>query len=181
MLPQLGTMVLLFGTLWCLALVDVPVWLLVSGAFVMAWAGRVGIRRMMKDWAGPADRIGWLVLSGERIRLESAPPREYPVRALTHLHIASNHIQGRPMRYKDILRNGLGTLSVATATERMDAKFLIRTKEEHRALIEVLKAWYAAGVPVSESTASSRSAVFLLRDDRSYAELKKAKAEVCGG
>ena len=94
------------------------------------------------------------------------------------MHVASNHIQGEGMHYRDVLRNGLGVLTANGPAERIEAKFLITTKEQQAALQEVMRSWYRAGLQVTESLGEQRSGILLLRGHRSYADLQRAKADL---
>lgn len=90
----------------------------------------------------------------------------------------SNHIQGESIFYRDVQRNGLGTITATGTSDNVDLKFLIANKEQQAAFKEVLSAWYRSGVRVSESLNGHRTGILLLRSYHSYADMKGAKADL---
>lgn len=149
-------------------------------AFVTMFLVARWIRRRRPDWARTTDQIGQLVLTPESIRVEREPALSYELGKQWSVHIASNHIQGEPMHYKDAVRNGLGVLTASGPTGPIEVKFLIATKEQQAEFQQVLSAWYRSGIQVTESLGDQRTSIFLLRGYRSYADLQRAKAQISG-
>ncbi|MBP7514532.1 MAG: hypothetical protein KA791_08295 [Flavobacteriales bacterium] len=148
---------------------------LISGFFLARW-----IRRQRPDWARAEDQNGWLILSPHSIRILREPALSCELDKRWSVHVASNHVQGESMHYRDASRNGLGTLTAKGPADHIEVKFLITTNAQQVEFQQVMSAWYRAGIQVTESLGDQRTGILLLRGYRSYADLQRARAQLFG-
>lgn len=149
--------------------------LLIAGILTI---GR-SLRRTRRDWVRQRDIIGTLVLDDDQVATEGlgADARIGALSGWT-IRMATHYIQGRGARYKDILHNGIATLTLKHGDAVHTFKFLVRDKAALEALIAVLKTWYRNRYDLHESAADMAGAVFLTRWDWHYADLQAAKREL---
>lgn len=119
--------------------------LLVMGFFVVpGW-----VRRLPRDHVRRRDIIGEVVVhSGGVDVVHGAQCRSIGWAGARAIRLDTNHILRRGYNGRDILRNGIATLSVEFAHGTEVVKFLVRTKQDQQQLIAVVRTWYHQGLPL---------------------------------
>lgn len=159
--------------------------LFIVGPFAMILAMGIGIlfsnrwmHSALSDWASKKDFIGKVVLGNTIETNIEGVRRTITLAQGDRVRLETHHKQGKPRVWKDVIHNGVGTLTIYDGTTPTTIKFLVRNKGEMNELVEVLRSWYRAGYQVVETFGGPSLSVFLMRDNWPYDELRSAKSEL---
>ena len=136
------------------------------------------IRVLYKDWVRQKDIIGSVEFGSDRIKISNLK-HEILVSNISSLKIHFNYIKGKQFNRKDIIHNGLATLTVDLKNKtREKIIFLIETKVQLENLRLIFKDFYKAGIDIHEHFCRENVKTFLLKADWKYSDIQKIKTEL---
>ncbi len=152
--------------------------LLSALAFVLQLLGIP--RRLLPDWPKEKDVIGELHADDLGLRrIGNGDDVHLQFKDVRTAVLAHNHIKGEPLGPKDILHNGIATLTLGMkdGSERT-LKFLVESREQVSDMEILLSTMYKQGIQLKEHVGRLRLKTILFKHGRSYAEIQALKKDL---
>ena len=137
------------------------------------------IRQMQSDWVDKRKTIGMVTFSMNMIVLDTSQTK-INLSEIDIMKIRGDYYQGYSINHKDITHNGLYCFELILHNKTSVLfKIIVFDKNEFEDLTNYLKFLYGLmKLKIQEKIGVEKNNGFLLRHDRTYAEIKRLKGEI---
>lgn len=137
-------------------------------------------RKLRSDWPKGKDVVGELRVDEQGlIQIRDGDEAQIPYKNIRSALLEHNHIKGEPLGPKDILHNGIATLTITMKSgEQEMIKFLVENRDQVPAMEHLLRTMYKLGIPLREFAGRLRLKTILFKHGRSYADIQALKKDL---